>query len=97
MADAPEDQSSRISRRSLMAEGTAALVVGGAVALWTIARASQVEAATKVTPAMASYQTSPKGDAKCETCSHFQAPSSCDLVDGPISPNGWCSLFEKKG
>jgi hypothetical protein len=86
-----------ISRRSLLGEGTAAFVVSGPVFLWATARASRVEAATKVTQVMAGYQTSPKGEAKCATCGHFRAPSSCELVEGQISPDGWCKFYAKKG
>jgi hypothetical protein len=33
------------------------------------------------------YQDTPKGD-----CSLFQEPNSCTLVDGEISPAGWCKF-----
>ncbi|MBT9612880.1 MAG: hypothetical protein IV108_06395 [Burkholderiales bacterium] len=43
------------------------------------------------------YQTQPKGDQRCGGCLHFIAESNtCMLVDGPISPEGWCSLWTKK-
>ncbi len=96
MADAPQNQPTRISRRTLFEEGMR-FVVGGPVILWAASRASRVEAATKVSQVMAGYQTSPKGEAKCAGCSHFQAPSSCELVEGQISPEGWCKLYKKKG
>jgi hypothetical protein len=44
----------------------------------------------------AAYQNTPKGDQRCEICAHFKPPSSCDLVEGEISPSGWCKLFTKK-
>jgi len=43
------------------------------------------------------YQTQPKGEQNCGNCVNFIAGSkSCKLVDGQISPEGWCSLWSKK-
>ncbi len=43
------------------------------------------------------YQTQPKGEQKCATCVNFIAESNtCKLVDGQISPDGWCTLWAKK-
>lgn len=54
-------------------------------------------ATTKVTQASVQYQTQPKGDQKCSGCQNFIAESNtCNLVDGQISPEGWCSLWTKK-
>ena len=39
------------------------------------------------------YQNRPKGINSCATCSFFQAPNSCTLVEGEVSPNGWCKLY----
>jgi hypothetical protein len=33
---------------------------------------------------------------KCQMCDHFQGLSSCELVDGSISPDGVCDLYEMK-
>jgi hypothetical protein len=53
--------------------------------------------ATKVPQATVQYQPQPKGDQKCSGCVHFIADSkTCKLVDGQISPEGWCSLWAKK-
>ncbi len=53
--------------------------------------------ATKVPQATVQYQPQPKGDQKCSGCVHFIAESNtCKLVDGQISPQGWCSLWAKK-
>ncbi len=50
----------------------------------------------KVTQASVQYQSQPKGEQKCGVCMHFEAGSnSCKLVDGQISPDGWCSLWAK--
>jgi hypothetical protein len=44
------------------------------------------------------YQTQPKGEQKCAGCQHFIAESNaCKLVEGQISPDGWCILWAGKG
>ena len=55
---------------------------------------SVAPAAAKVPQASVQYQTEPKGDQQCSGCIHFIAESNtCKLVEGQISPNGWCTLW----
>jgi len=51
--------------------------------------------AAKVSPSTVSYQGAPKGDQRCGTCKQFEPPSACRLIDGKISPQGWCKLWAK--
>lgn len=54
-------------------------------------------AAAKSSQASVQYQAQPKGEQKCSGCQHFIAESNtCKLVEGQISPNGWCSLWSKQ-
>ncbi|MEO6353273.1 MAG: hypothetical protein ABIO19_09585 [Burkholderiaceae bacterium] len=54
-------------------------------------------ASNKVSQASVQYQAQPKGEQKCSGCLNFFAESNtCKLVDGQISPEGWCSLWTKK-
>lgn len=54
-------------------------------------------APTKVSQASVQYQTQPKGDQRCANCQHFVAESNtCNLVEGNISPDGWCVLWASK-
>ena len=54
-------------------------------------------AAAKVSQASVQYQTQPKGEQKCSGCMHFIAESNtCKLVEGQISPDGWCTLWAQK-
>lgn len=55
-------------------------------------------AATKKVPqASVQYQARPKGEQKCSLCMHFIAESNtCKLVEGQVSPEGWCSLWARK-
>lgn len=47
----------------------------------------------KMSKAQAEYQDAPKGIAMCATCTLFVAPHSCKVVDGEVSPNGWCKVY----
>jgi hypothetical protein len=80
------------SRRRLL---TGALVTGG-LATAALATGGSASTPTKVAQKTASYQATPKGSARCNVCSLWQAPESCKLVVGPISPTGWCSLYSAK-
>ena len=63
----------------------------------TGANSAAPPAPTKVPQASVQYQTQPKGEQQCSGCQHFIAASNtCELVEGQISPNGWCSLWVKK-
>ena len=45
------------------------------------------------------YQGTPEGDKSCANCMQFVAPSSCKLIPGDteISPQGYCTVWTKKG
>lgn len=61
------------------------------------AAAEAPAAAAKVSQASVQYQNQPKGDQKCSGCLHFIPESNaCALVEGQISPEGWCMLWAKK-
>jgi len=54
-------------------------------------------APAKVSQASVQYQAQPKDGKKCADCMHFIAESNtCKLVEGNISPSGWCVLWVKK-
>jgi len=58
---------------------------------------SAAPAAKKMSQPSVQYQTQPKGEQKCGVCQHFIAESNtCKLVEGQISPEGWCVLWMKK-
>ncbi|WP_346839011.1 high-potential iron-sulfur protein [Microbulbifer sp. SAOS-129_SWC] len=56
----------------------------------------RASAQSKVSKETVKYQDSPKDGKKCSACQFFVAPGSCQLVEGSISPDGWCSLFAPK-
>jgi hypothetical protein len=50
-------------------------------------------AADKMTREQAQYQDQPKGISMCATCTLFEPPRSCKVVEGDVSPQGWCQAF----
>jgi hypothetical protein len=59
-------------------------------------RSRLVRAQAKAAQNAVSYQDKPKGAQRCDGCSSFLPPNACKMVEGEISPQGWCSLFTKK-
>jgi hypothetical protein len=51
---------------------------------------------TKSPQQSAGYQDHPNGDRRCGNCMQFQPPSSCKVVAGRISANGWCRIYAAK-
>lgn len=80
----------RISRRRVV-EGVATLGLLTAA----IGRNAAI-AQTKMSQQAAQYQDQPKNGQECAGCSLFEPPNGCKVVQGTISPQGWCSLFVKK-
>jgi hypothetical protein len=80
----------RNTRRQVL--GNAFALTGGALALLCMASPAQA----KIAQSNAGYQTQPKGGQKCAGCALFKAPDSCNIVDGTISPDGWCRLYTPK-
>ena len=80
----------RLSRRSLLGGATCA---SGAATM--LAAANQPAQAAKIAQTVVKYQDSPKGEQMCSNCKLFTAPNACQTVDGTISPNGWCMIYQK--
>lgn len=79
--------------------------IGSAIVLPALARlltSAAVADASKASQASMHYQTSPKGDAQCSKCQFFipgqdaQSNGTCRIVDGSISPHGYCMAFAAK-
>ena len=81
-----------VSRRHFLQ----AAAVGGAAAIASTLVSVPAAAANKVPQKAVNYQTTPKGNARCDNCALWQAPASCKLVDGSIAAAGWCTLYKKK-
>ena len=51
----------------------------------------------KVAKAAAKYQETPNKGNKCSECTFFNpADNSCSIVEGTVSPEGWCIYFNKR-
>ena len=86
--------SGTLSRRELFPR-----VLGAGAALaaaLSLGESRMAQAQTKTSKKVAKYQDKPNKGQKCSDCRFFLAPHSCQLVEGNISPNGWCSFFAKK-
>lgn len=79
-----------LSRRTIVVRSLAC-AAGAAAFLVTVRHA-----AAKMAQKAVAYQDTPKDDQRCDNCSLFQAPNACTLVDGDISPSGWCKFWVKK-
>jgi F0F1-type ATP synthase membrane subunit c/vacuolar-type H+-ATPase subunit K len=73
-------------RRAVLKAGIAVL---SAVPVAALAQQKLAQSAVQ-------YQTSPKDGQMCSNCVNFIAPNACKLVDGNISPNGWCIAYGPK-
>ncbi len=49
----------------------------------------------KKTKAGVGFEHPAKGEDRCGECAHFQAPESCERVQGYIQPEDWCRLFRR--
>jgi len=83
-----------ISRRTLLRG--AGLVAGGGALISAGLAAAPAAAQATVTQTMAHYQPTPKGNARCDKCAQWKPPAACNLVQGKISPSGWCLLYAPK-
>jgi hypothetical protein len=63
------------------------------MAAWPGSARTQQAEDGKLSKERAQYQDSPKGIAMCATCTLFVAPRACKLVEGDISPSGWCKAY----
>ncbi|MGA3303976.1 MAG: high potential iron sulfur protein [Methylovirgula sp.] len=87
-----------LSRRTMLKHGIGVAV--GTVAVSALAGIQPARA--KASQAAAMYQGKPHGDKRCDGCSRFipgtttTADGTCQVVDGSISPQGWCALFAPK-
>ncbi len=53
-------------------------------------------AQTKAAKSVVAYQDTPHEGQSCATCLQFEPPSGCKVVEGTVSPAGWCKIYVKK-
>ena len=86
MSDSP-----KLSRRGML---KSAVLATGAACLGVVSIRSAH--AQKVAKAAMKYQDHPNGEQKCSNCLQFVPPRSCKVVEGDISPDGYCIAWTKK-
>ncbi len=81
-----------MSRRAVIKAGLGLVAASAALGLPEIAPAE-----VKMKPDLVMYQPTPKDGHQCSQCAQFLAPDHCTVVEGRISPKGWCAAFAPKG
>ena len=81
------------SRRTILLRAVAC--AAGAATLIGPTKNARAAKMPQTSPAVA-YQSTPKDSHQCDGCMLFQAPNACQVVDGVVSPSGWCKLWAKK-
>jgi hypothetical protein len=90
-------QMSTLSRRVIIIRAAGLLAVAAAPGL-----AGRAQAQAKLAKDAVKYQTKAKDGKDCDDCLQFvpgkseKAMGTCKIVEGPISPNGWCIAFAQK-
>ena len=82
---------SEASRRAFIK--TVGVVAAAATCGAAAAQEYKPQAQKKLTQAAARYQPTPRGNEACGACPYFQLPRSCVVVEGDISPTGWCPIY----
>jgi hypothetical protein len=93
MTHEPKMPSAICSRRSLLHK--VAVAAAGAAVVGT-GMNRPAAAAAKAPQNLVHYQDTPHGTQECDNCAQFEPPSSCKVVDGTISPKGWCMIYAPK-
>jgi hypothetical protein len=91
----PEDAA--LSRRGFFrkAVGGAAVTGVGTFSILAMSRSvhAQLASGGYVWKSIALYRDAPNGPQRCGGCYHFFPPNACQIVESPISPNGWCRYW----
>jgi hypothetical protein len=86
-----KDGSDDISRRRVLR------YAGALLAATTVVATHGARAQQKSSKEAAQYQDSPEGDQQCSGCRFFIEGGTCEIVEGDISPEGWCRLYQPTG
>jgi High potential iron-sulfur protein len=88
------------SRRRLFRQG--AVIASGAALGGLMLKVKAPAQGGKVSQAIAKYQATPHGTQQCDGCMQYipgktpSANGTCKIVEGSISPKGWCMFFAPK-
>jgi hypothetical protein len=87
------DDNRKLSRRSVLRR--AALLASAALTAKMVP-SKEALAQQKASQEAMKYQDKPNGDKRCSNCLNFIPSSSCTIVEGTVSPNGYCLAWAKK-
>ncbi len=84
-----------LTRRSILRN---VVLTAGATAVGAsvLGENQRAVAQTKAAKSVVAYQNTPHEGQSCATCVQFEPPSSCKVVEGTVSPAGWCKVYVKK-
>jgi anaerobic selenocysteine-containing dehydrogenase len=82
-----------VSRRDFL---NIAAVGGGALMAFALTDSASAGPPKKFSQQQAKYQSIPKSGQRCQNCALWQAPTACQVVEGQVSPAGWCILYQSK-
>lgn len=94
MSDKENPSIGMASRRDFL---NIASVGGGALIAVGLTGSAMAGPKKKFTQQQAHYQPVPRSGDRCQNCVQWQPPASCQVVDGQVSPAGWCILYKAKG
>jgi hypothetical protein len=84
-----------LSRRKFLRVSITGAAIAGAGGLSACMPAPPAMQVAGTTPkAVALYQDFPNQGRRCAGCTHFLEPNACEIVEGEISPDGWCRFHE---
>ena len=87
------DDNPKLSRRSVLRG--AALLTSAALTASMMSN-KEAFAQQKASKEAMKYQDKPSGDKQCSNCLNFIPSTSCAIVEGTVSPNGYCLAWAKK-
>ena len=86
-----DKNASSVSRRDFLHVASIGCIAVG------LANSATAEPKKKFSQQQAHYQPVPKSGQRCQNCALWQSPTSCQVVEGQVSPAGWCILYQAKG
>jgi hypothetical protein len=67
--------------------------IANGVSAGLLLRITPSEASEKMTRQQVEYQDTPRDIYSCATCTLFEPPKYCKVIEGEISKDGWCKVF----
>jgi hypothetical protein len=91
MTDQSKNSLTILTRRSVLLQGAMCATSVATILAMNINYAK----AAKLPQKSAGYRPTPNGNRECSNCKLFVTPDECEKVDGKVSPQGYCVLWQK--